>query len=73
MRGNGYKDFGKGFYATAIKSHAENIARRSNRIFEARESKIRQRNPVYKAKAYKAYRYNLEFDDNCIHNSTPEI
>lgn len=66
-QGKGYKDFGKGFYATAIKGHADNIARRNKRIFEAREAKIRQRNPGYKAKAYKAYRYNLEFDDNCIH------
>ena len=69
-QGKGYKDFGKGFYATAIKSHAENIARRNKRIFEARDAKIRQRNPGYKTKAYKAYRYNLEFDDNCIH--TPD-
>lgn len=67
-QGKGYKDFGKGFYATAIKSHADNIARRNKRIFEAREAKIRQRNTGYKAKVYKAYRYNLEFDDNCIHN-----
>lgn len=68
MQGKGYKDFGKGFYATAIKNHADNIARRNKRIFEAREAKIRQRNPEYKARVYKAYRYNLEFDDNCIHN-----
>lgn len=60
-QGKGYKDFGKGFYATAIKSHAENIARRNKRIFEARDAKIRQRNPGYKTKAYKAYRYSLEF------------
>ena len=26
-KGKGYKDFGKGFYATSVKSHAENIAR----------------------------------------------
>lgn len=67
-QGKGYKDFGKGFYATAIKSHAENIAKRNKRIFEAREIKIRQRNPEYKVKVYRAYRYNLEFDDSCIDN-----
>lgn len=67
-QGKGYKDFGIGFYATAIKSHAENIARRNKRILEIREAKIRQRNPGYRVKAYKAYRYNLEFDDSCINN-----
>lgn len=65
-KGKGYKDFGKGFYATSVKSHAENIARRNKRILEVREAKIRQRNPKYKAKVYQAYRYNLEFDDSCI-------
>lgn len=65
-RGKGYKDFGKGFYATSVKRHAENIARRNKRILEAREAKIQQRNPQYRAKAYQAYRYNLEFDDSCI-------
>lgn len=67
-KGKGYKDFGKGFYATSVKSHAENIARRNKRILEIRETKIRQRNPRYKAKVYQAYRYNLEFDDSCIEN-----
>ncbi len=65
-RGKGYKDFGKGFYATPVKSHAENIARRNKRILEIREAKIQQRNLKYKAKIYRAYRYNLEFDDSCI-------
>lgn len=27
-RGKGYKDFGRGFYATAVKEHAENLAKR---------------------------------------------
>ena len=64
--GKGYKDFGKGFYATSIKNHAESIARRNKRILEAREAKIRQRNPKYITKTFHAYRYNLEFDDSCI-------
>ena len=62
-QGKGYKDFGKGFYATAIKSHAESIARRNKRILEARESRIRQKNPQYRTKVYQAYRYDLEFDE----------
>lgn len=66
--GKGYKDFGKGFYATSVKSHAESIARRNKRILEARDAKIRQRDPKYKAKTFHAYRYNLEFDDGCIDN-----
>lgn len=65
-RGRGYKDFGKGFYATSVKSHAESIARRNKRILEIRESKMRQRDPEYKARTFQAYRYNLEFDDRCI-------
>ncbi|MDE5699640.1 MAG: DUF3990 domain-containing protein [Lachnospiraceae bacterium] len=66
LMGKGYKDFGRGFYATPIKSHAENIARRNKHILEVKEAKIRQRNPKYKSKVYQAYRYNLEFDDSCI-------
>ena len=66
--GKGYKDFGKGFYATSVKSHAENIARRNKRILEVRETKIKKRNPKYKMKVYQAYRYNLEFDDSCLYN-----
>lgn len=66
--GKGYKDFGKGFYATPVKTHAESIARRNKRILEAREAKIRERNPKYKTKSFQAYRYNMEFDDSCIDN-----
>ncbi len=65
-QGKGYKDFGKGFYATSVKSHAENIARRNKRIIEIKEAKIKGRNPQYKTGVYQAYRYNLEFDDRCL-------
>lgn len=65
-QGRGYKDFGRGFYATAVKRHAENIAKRNKRILEAKEKKIRKRNPQYKMKRYTAYRYDLEFDDSCM-------
>lgn len=67
-QGKGFKDFGKGFYATPVKSHAENIARRNKRIVEAKEAKILKRNPQYKSGTYQAYRYNLEFDDSGIDN-----
>lgn len=68
MRGKGYKDFGKGFYATPIKMHAENIAKRNKRIIEEKEAKIKNRNPQHMRKVYHAYRYNLEFDDSCLDN-----
>ena len=67
-QGKGYKDFGKGFYATAVKSHAESIARRNKRRLEIKEAGLKRRNPKYKEKKYQAYRYNLEFDDSCIDN-----
>jgi hypothetical protein len=69
VMGKGYKDFGKGFYATAVKSHAESIAKRNKHLVEIREAQIHQRNPEYKMKTYQAYRYNLEFDDECIAHS----
>ncbi len=67
-QGKGYKDFGKGFYATAVKNHAESIAKRNKYRLEAREASIKQRNPGFKTKVYQAYRYNLEFDDDCLNN-----
>ena len=67
-RGKGYKDFGKGFYATPIKRHAESIARRNKRIMEEKEARMRKRNPQHKINTFHAYRYNLEFDDSCIDN-----
>ena len=67
-KGKGYKDFGKGFYATSVKKHADNIAIRNKRIIEMRQIKIKQRNPQYKIKIYQAYRYNLDFDDECLND-----
>lgn len=66
QRGKGYKDFGKGFYATAVKKHAENIAIRNKQILQIRDERIRKRKPGYKGGHYTAYRYNLEFDDSCL-------
>ena len=65
-QGKGYKDYGKGFYATPVKCHAENIARRNKRIMQVKESQIKKRNPQYKSSILQAYRYNLEFDDSCM-------
>jgi hypothetical protein len=65
-KGKGYKDFGKGFYATSVKSHAERIALRNKRLMENKEEQLHLRNPRYKKRTYQAYRYNLEFDDSCI-------
>nr|WP_300864812.1 DUF3990 domain-containing protein [uncultured Acetatifactor sp.] len=67
-KGKGYKDFGKGFYATSIRSHADNIARRNKRILEEKEARMQKKGSKYRAKVYRAYRYNLEFDDSCIDN-----
>lgn len=51
-KGLGFRDFGKGFYATAVKAHAEGIARRNKRRAESKTHRH-----------VTAYRYNLEFDD----------
>lgn len=65
-QGKGYKDFGKGFYATSVKCHADNIARRNKSSMLLKESKIKKRNPKYRGGTFQAYRYNLEFDDRCL-------
>lgn len=63
-QGKGYKDFGRGFYATARKEHAEAIARRNKKIKIDRQNKIVKRNPNYRKEIFEAYRYNLEFSEN---------
>lgn len=65
-KGKGYKDFGKGFYATPVKSHAEKIARRNKHIKQIKDAKIKKRNPKFPTGTYQAYRYNMEFDDSCL-------
>lgn len=57
--GRGYKDFGKGFYATAIPSHAERIAIRNKHIEERRQAAIHKKNSEIKLFPVTAYRYNL--------------
>lgn len=63
-KGKGYKDFGKGFYATAVKSHAESIAKRNKRIKIKRQDKIAEKNPNYKKEKFTAYRYNLIYSED---------
>ena len=63
-RCKGYKDFGRGFYATARKDHAESIAKRNKRIKIARQNTIERRNPSYRKATFNAYRYNLIIFNN---------
>lgn len=65
-KGKGYKDFGKGFYATAVASHAESIAKRNKNIVERRQQAIRKNKPESKNEKVIAYRYNLLFDQDTV-------
>lgn len=47
-RGKGYKDFGRGFYATAVKEHAENLAKRNKRILERRQQVLKKKGIAFK-------------------------
>ena len=61
--GKGYKDFGKGFYATAVPGHAERFAIRNKRIAEKRQSFLKNQNNI-RLQPIVAYRYNLIFSEN---------
>ena len=61
--GKGYKDFGKGFYATAVPSHAERLAIRNKNIAMKRQSFLKNKNGVM-FQPIVAYRYNLLFSEN---------
>ena len=60
--GKGYKDFGKGFYATAVASHAEKLALRNKGIVERRQDFLRKKDNI-KIEPIVAYRYNLLFSE----------
>ena len=60
--GKGYKDFGKGFYATAVTLHAERLAIRNKSIAEKRQSFIKNKKGI-KIQPIVAYRYNLLFSE----------
>lgn len=59
--GKGYKDFGKGFYATAVASHAERLALRNKKIAERRQTFLKAKN--LEIEPIVAYRYNLLFSE----------
>lgn len=61
--GKGYKDFGKGFYATAVPSHAEKLALRNKRIEEKRQGVLKNNGGV-ELQPIIAYRYNLLYNEN---------
>ena len=61
--GKGYKDFGKGFYATAIPSHAEKLALRNKRIAERRQNFASYAKGL-KPQVIAAYRYNLLYNED---------
>lgn len=62
-KGKDYKDFGKGFYATAFQDHADRMAKRNKRIALKRQEMLKQRGLISHAEPVVAYRYNLLFDD----------
>ena len=61
--GKGYKDFGNGFYATAVPSHAERLAIRNKYIAEKRQSFLKNKKNI-KFQPIQAYRYNLLFNED---------
>ena len=60
-KGKGYKDFGKGFYATAVASHAEKITIRNKQIALRRRKYLKGNVKLF---PIVAYRYNLIFSEN---------
>ena len=60
--GKGYKDFGKGFYATAVASHAESLAIRNKKIIEKRQNILKKKGITF-TRPVIAYRYNLIFSE----------
>lgn len=71
--GKGYKDFGKGFYATSVKRHADSIAKRNRKIATDKDILLCKNKKGRKRVNYTAYRYNLEFDDSCLHNKVLNV
>lgn len=57
-KGKGYKDFGRGFYATAEQWHAEAIAKKSIKIALQRNARLGINTECT------AYRYNFDFNAN---------
>ena len=57
-KGRGYKDFGRGFYTTAVASHAEKLALRNKAIAERRNVLLDKSKDSSKRIPVVAYRYN---------------
>ena len=64
--GRGYKDFGKGFYATAVEKHAERLAIRNREILIKRHNVLKAKNASLKLASVMAYRYNLLYNENSL-------
>lgn len=62
--GKGYKDFGKGFYATAVPEHAERLAKRNKEIAVRRQAYIEAKSHLVSTDPIVAYRYNLLFTED---------
>lgn len=63
LAGKGYKDFGKGFYATAVPSQAERLAIRNKHIAIKRQGFLTNKKGAG-LKTIVAYRYNLLFSED---------
>ena len=63
--GKGYKDFGNGFYATAISSHADRLAIRNKRIAEKRQNILKDKKGI-RLQPIAAYRYNLIYSEDTV-------
>ena len=61
--GRGFKDFGKGFYATAVPSHAERLAIRNKSITEKRQNFLKKKKGINVIPVV-AYRYNLIYSED---------
>ncbi len=61
--GKGFKDFGKGFYATAVSLHAERLAIRNKSIAEKRQNLLKTKKGI-KIWPIVAYRYNLIYSED---------
>jgi hypothetical protein len=63
-KGKGYKDFGRGFYATAVLQHAERIAKRNKKIEERRQQSFKKQGILTKVKPVVPYVYYLLYDED---------
>lgn len=67
-KGKGFKDFGKGFYATARKDHAESIAKKHKKILLEKQNELVRYVKGFKTQHIDAFVYNLIYDDKMAKN-----